>query len=184
MSAARYTLTDQEHASASGLIAAMRNAAPPGARITIATVIHAALERGLPVLAREVNGAPKHWAALALQKEDEDAPPESSKQVRDVPIAGGTVLPFRALPRAGGAPFANLATFEAITAARALIALAADVGLMSPAERVGLDGQLVPGVFLSTLRALALDLVMAAPIGSAVDRAGRALFAALSRGRR
>jgi len=51
MSATRFVLTKQEQARAERLLGTMKAAAPPGAAITITTVVHAALGRGFAALA-------------------------------------------------------------------------------------------------------------------------------------
>lgn len=165
MKTTRFSLTEQEQASAESVLVAMVAAAPPGARIALATVVHAALARGFAALAPEVNAAPKHWASLEKEDhDDDDAPPQSSERRRRVPAS---VVPLRAASRDSVAPAEALAAAETIAT-----------------ERAAFEGRLIPGVLVSTVRALALELAMAAPIGSEVDRAGRALLAELPRGGR
>jgi hypothetical protein len=178
----RFSLSEQEQASAESLLVAMRIAAPPGAWLTVSTVIHAALVRGFAALALEVNAAPKHWASL--DNEDHDAPPESSEQPRRVSARLAPVVQLRPSSRDSIAPAEVLAAAETIATARALVALAGEAGIVRAEERAAFEARLVPGVLVSTVRALALELAMAAPIGSAVDRAGRTLLAELPRGTR
>lgn len=178
MSAPRFSLTEQERASAESLLVTMKAAAPAGAQITIATVIHAALARGFAALAPELEAAPKHWASLD-KAEDEDAPPESSERSRRGSARPARVVVLRPGPRASVAPPEPLASTEAIASARTLIGLAQEAGIVSAEERAAFDARLVPGVLLSTVRALAFDLAMAGRHGSAVERAGRALLAEL-----
>lgn len=92
MKTTRFSLTEQEQVSADSVLVAMVAAAPPGARITLATVVHAALARGFAALAPEVNAAPKHWASLEKEDHDDDAPPQSSERPRRVPAS---VVPLR-----------------------------------------------------------------------------------------
>lgn len=182
MKTTRFSLTEQEQASAESVLVAMQAAAPPGARITLATVVHAALARGFAALGPEVNAAPKHWASLEKEDhDDDDAPPQSSERPRRVPAS---VVPLRAASRDSLGAAEALAAAETIATARGLVALAAEVGIVTAEERAVFEGRLVPGVLVSTVRALALELAMAAPIGSAVDRAGRALLAELPRSTR
>lgn len=180
MSAPRFSLTEQEQARAEALLVTMKAAAPPGAQITIATVIHAALARGFAALSPELDAAPKHWASLD-RVEDEDAPPESSERSRRIAARPALVVALRPERRTSVAPTEPLASAEAITAARTLIGLAQEAAIVSAEERAAFDARIVPGVLLSTVRALAFDLAMAGRHGSAVERAGRALLAELPR---
>jgi hypothetical protein len=181
MKTTRFSLSDQEQASAESLLVGMQAAAPPGARITLATVVHAALARGFAALAPEVNAAPKHWASLEKEHHDDDAPPESSERTRRT---SARVVTLRASLRDSVVPAEALAAAETIAAARAVVALAVEAGIITAEERAAFEARLVPGVLVSTVRALALELAIAAPIGSAVDRAGRALLAELPRSTR
>jgi hypothetical protein len=168
MSTSRFSLTQQEQTRAEALLVSLKAAAPPGAEITIATVIHAALARGFAALAPELEAAPKHWASLEKEEEHE-APPESSE------------LPRRASARVVALRPEPIATAEAITSARVLIRLAQEAAIVSAEERAAFDARLAPGVFVSVVRALAFDLARAAPIGSALEHAARALLDELRR---
>jgi hypothetical protein len=173
MTPSRFSLTEQQQASAESLLVAMQEAAPPGAQITIASVVRAVLARGFAALASELNNAPKHWASL--ERDDDDGPPESSARTRRAP-SRPVVVPIRGSSPVSAAPAIELASAEILTRARALIALAAEAAIVSADARAGLDARLTSGALLSTVRELVIELVMAAPIGSAVDRAGRELL--------
>lgn len=173
MTPSRFSLTETEQTRAESLLVAMKAAAPPGAHITIASVVRAVLARGFAALAPEVNNAPKHWTSL--ERDDDDGPPESAKRARRAP-SRPVVVPIQGSSPASAAPSIELASAEILTSARALIALAAEAALISVEQRAGLEGRFTSSAFLSTVRELAIELVIAAPIGSAVDRVGRELL--------
>ena len=122
-------------------------------------------------LAPELEAALMHWASLE-KEEEQEAPPENSEQPRRAPARPARIVALRPVP---------IATAEIITAARALIGLAEEAAIVSAEQRAAFDEQLVPGVQLSVVRALAFDLMRDAPIGSTLERAGRALLAELPR---